>query len=141
MTFLEHWVEEVWNKGREEAIDLLALPNVIHHGLLHPDGTAVEDHAAFKAFHKQFCASFSDLHIKVEQTITEKDLTVARCVVTAIHTGDGLGYPATGRPVTMTGIIIARLEGGLLAEAWNQFDFASLLQQVSDHHDLLAQAR
>ncbi|HEY0161534.1 MAG TPA: ester cyclase [Edaphobacter sp.] len=135
MTFLEHWVEEVWNKGRAEAIDLLVLPNVIHHGLLHPDGTPVENHTAFRAFHKQFRASFSDLYIKVEQTITEGNLTVARCTVTATHTGDGLGYPATGRPVRITGIIIARIEDGLLAEAWNQFDFASLIQQVSDRRD------
>ena len=32
MTFMERWYEEVWNKGRESAIDEMAEPDAVAHG-------------------------------------------------------------------------------------------------------------
>lgn len=130
MTFLEKWFEEVWNKGRAEAIDEMLIPHVRTNGLEHPDGTAVEGSGAFKAFHQQLCSSFSEIHVDVTQTVTEDDLTVARCVVTAMHTGDGLGVPATGRKVTFTGMSMVRLQDGRAVEAWNNFDLNSMFLQL-----------
>lgn len=130
MTFLERWFEEVWNKGREDAIDEMALPDAKTEGLEHPDGTLVQGREAFKAFHKQFLASFSNIHIDVVQTVTEGDMTMARCVVSAKHTGDGLGFPASQKEVTFTGMCLARLKNGKLAEAWNNFDLGTVLRQL-----------
>ena len=130
MTFLERWFEEVWNKGREAAIDEMAVPDAKTHGLEHPDGTAVDGRAAFKDFHRAFCAGFSDIHIKVEHTITEGDLTMAHCFVTARHTGNGLGMPPTGKPVKFSGMCLARIQDGKLVEAWNNFDLPTMYRQL-----------
>ena len=130
MTFLERWFEEVWNKGREEAIDEMAIEDAKTHGLEQPDGTPVKGRQAFKDFHKLFRSAFSNIHIKVEDTLTEGDKTMARCVVTGIHTGPGLGMPATGKPVQFTGMCIVRLEDGKLAEAWNNFDMGTMYRQL-----------
>ena len=130
MTFLERWFEEVWNKGREAAIDEMAAPDAKAHGLEHPDGRAVDGTAAFKDFHRTFCSALSDIHIKVEHTVTEGDLTVAHCLVTARHTGDGLGMPATGKPVKFTGMCLARVKDGKLVEAWNNFDLGTMYRQL-----------
>ena len=130
MTFLERWFEEVWNKKREEAIDEMAIPAAKTHGLEHPDGTAVKGREAFKDFHKLFCSAFSDIHIKVEDTLTEGDKTVARCLVTATHTGPGLGIAPTGKPVSFTGMCMVRLENGKIAEAWNNFDLGTMYRQL-----------
>jgi len=43
-----------------------------------------------------------------------------------VHIGDGLGWPATGRRVTFTGMCLVRLKDGKVAEAWNNFDLASI---------------
>jgi predicted ester cyclase len=130
MTFLEDWFEEVWNKGREEAIDEMALPDAKTYGLAHPDGTAVNAREAFKVFHKQFCSTFSDIRVDVKHTLSEGDYTMARCVVTGVHTGDGLGIPATKREVSFTGMCLVRLHDGKLAEAWNNFDLDSVYRQL-----------
>lgn len=130
MTFLDKWFEEVWNRGRAEAIDEMLAPHVKTYGLEHPDGTAVDGSGAFKAFHQQLCSSFSDIHVDVTQTVSEEDLTAARCVVTAMHTGDGLGVPATGRKVTFTGMCMVRLQDGRAVEAWNNFDLSSMYRQL-----------
>ena len=130
MTILERWFEEVWNKGREAAIDELSAPDIDAHGLAHPDGTEVKGVPAFKAFYKTFNAAFSNIYVKVEDTVTEGDKTLARCTVTATHTGDGLGKPATGKTVKFTGMCLAREKDGKIIEAWNNFDFMSMNQQL-----------
>jgi len=130
MTFLERWFEEVWNNKHEAAIDEMAIPDARGHGLEHPDGTEVKGREAFKDFHKLFCSAFSDIHVKVEDTVTEGDKTVARCVVTATHTGSGLGIAATGKSVRFTGMCLVHLKDGKLAEAWNNFDMATMYRQL-----------
>jgi predicted ester cyclase len=130
VTFLEKWFEEVWNNGRSEAIDEMMAPHVRTHGLEHPDGTAVDGSGAFKAFHKQLCSSFSEIHVDVTETVSQDDLTVARCEVTRVHTGDGLGLPATGKRVSFSGMCMVRLQNERAIEAWNSFDFVSMYRQL-----------
>jgi predicted ester cyclase len=130
MTFLERWFEEVWNKGREAAIDEMSGPEIKGHGLTNPDGNEVEGLPAFKVFYKSFRSAFSDIHVEVEDTVTEGDRTVARCVVTATHNGDGLGIAPTGKPVKFTGMTLVRLKDGKIVESWNNFDFMSMYKQL-----------
>lgn len=130
MTCLEQWFEEVWNKGDIDAIDQMTTSDAQMHGLEHPDGTPVEGKQGFKAFHKQLQASFSNIHVEVEQILTEGDMMMVRCVISGVHSGDGLGIPATGKKVEFTGMCLARLEGRKIAEAWNNFDLRSMYRQV-----------
>jgi hypothetical protein len=41
MTIMKRWFEEVWNQGRESAIDELSLDDVPGHGLKSADGSEV----------------------------------------------------------------------------------------------------
>jgi hypothetical protein len=78
MTILHRWFEEVWNQGRESAIDEMSYHDVHGHGLKAPDGNEVQSMEAFKAYYRQMRAALSDIHVTVEDVITEGDLTVAR---------------------------------------------------------------
>ncbi len=130
MTLMNRWFEEVWNNGRESAIDEMSFHDVPGHGLQGPDGDEVRGMDAFKTFYRQFRAALSDIHVVVEDVVTEGDLTVARCTVTAKHTGEGLGKPPKGNPVKFTGMTMARVKDGKIAEAWNNFDFMTMFQQM-----------
>jgi len=130
MTLMNQWFEEVWNKGRESAIDEMSFHDVPGHGLQGPDGGEVRGMDAFKAFYRQFRSALSDIHVVVEDVVTEGDLTVARRTVTAKHTGEGLGKPPKGNPVKFTGMTMARVKDGKIAEAWNNFDFMTMFQQM-----------
>jgi len=55
---------------------------------------------------------------------------VAYCRVTATHGGPGLGVAATGRPVSVHGMTMARIADGRIAEGWNCYDFLGLFQQL-----------
>ena len=130
MTLLQRWFEEVWNKGREDAIDELSTPDVIAHGLTNPDGSEVKGQLAFKEFYRSFRSAFPNIHIEVEDTLTEGDKTLARCLVTATHTGEGIGKTPTGKPVKFTGMCLVRAKDGKIAEAWNNFDFNTMFEQL-----------
>jgi steroid delta-isomerase-like uncharacterized protein len=129
MTFMERWYEEVWNKGQESAIDAMAEPDAIAHGL-GEDGGDVEGVENFKVFFRTFQSALSDIRVVVEDTITEGDRSVARVKVTAKHTGASLGVPAKGNTVQFSGVSIARLKDGKIAEAWNYFDFPTMYKQM-----------
>jgi len=129
MTFLERWFEEVWNKGREAAIDEMVEPGVIAHGLT-ADGSPAVGVEAYKTFFHTFRAALSEVHIHVEDTVTEGDLTVARFYVKAKHTGDALGTPPKGNAIHFTGVTIVRLKDGRIAEAWNYVDFPKMYKQM-----------
>ena len=49
---------------------------------------------------------------------------------TATHSGNTLGFPATGRTITFAGTLFVRIEGGKLVESWNFVDQAGMLQQL-----------
>ena len=46
------------------------------------------------------------------------------------HTGDALGFPATGKDVTFEAVILVYWRNGKMFEAHNQFDQLGLLRQL-----------
>jgi predicted ester cyclase len=41
-----------------------------------------------------------------------------------------MGLPATGKPITMTGIEIFRIKDGKIAELWGEANLLGLMQQL-----------
>jgi steroid delta-isomerase-like uncharacterized protein len=127
---IHRWFEEVWNKGREEAIDEMFAEDGVAYGLTDETGEPLRGAAGFKPFFRNFRGAFPDIEIVVEDTIAEGDKVAARCTVRATHAGDQLGYAATQRTMDITGIAIVRVRDGQIVEAWNNFDFLSMSRQL-----------
>ena len=127
---VRRWFEEVWNKGREEAIDEMFAEDGIAHGLADEAGALLRGPNGFKPFFRNFRGAFPDIEVIVEDTIAEGDKVAARCRVRATHEGEGLGIAATQRPMEITGIAIVRVRDGKIVEAWNNFDFMTMFQQL-----------
>ena len=129
-TLLHRWFEEVWNQGREDAIDEMFAKDGIINGLNDPQGNPARSLEEYKGFFRAFRAAFPNIKVTVEDTVTEGDKIAARCTVKALHEGDGIGLAPTNMPVGFTGMTIVRLKNGKIAEAWNEFDFMKLYQQL-----------
>jgi predicted ester cyclase len=129
-TILHRWYDEVWNKGRIEAIDEMLDPNVIGHGLFDLNGNEIRRAEDLKAFCKSFRGIFPDIRVIVEDTVSEGDKVVALCTVKATHTGEGLAMSPTNRVVEFTGMCMVRVKDRRIVEAWNSFDFLSMMQQL-----------
>ncbi len=130
VALMRRWFEEVWNKGREEAIDELLAEDGVANGLADESGEALRGPVGFKPFFRRFREAFPEIEVTVEDTVSEGDKVAARCTVRGAHRGDSLGLAATNRPVEFTGICIVRVADGKIAEAWNNFDFMSMFQQL-----------
>ena len=126
----ERWFEEVWNKGRAEAIRELVTEDLVVHGLSDAKGEAIKSVKEFDRFHSQFVNAFPNIQVKVEDLIAEGDKVAARCTVSAKHTGDALGFAPTHADVDFTGIAIVRIKDGKIFEAWNNFDFMKMNRQL-----------
>ena len=127
---VRRWFEEVWNKGRAEAIDEMFAADGIAHGLSGDEAAPLKGPVDFKPFHGTFRGAFPDIVVTVEDVIAEGDKVAARCSVRGKHAGDHLGVAATNTDVDFTGISIARIKDGKIVEAWNNFDFLRMNQQV-----------
>ncbi|MET0650063.1 MAG: ester cyclase [Pyrinomonadaceae bacterium] len=127
---VRRWFEEVWNKGREEAIDELFDEEGVAHGLADETGAALRGPTGFKPFYRKFREAFPEIEVVVEDTVSEGDRVAARCTIRGRHRGDALGFKATDSPVEFDGICIVRISDGKIAEAWNNFDFMSMFQQL-----------
>ena len=128
-TFVRTWFDEIWNKGRLDAIEELLAEDGIVHGLGEAGGE-VSGPAAFRPFVERLRGAFPDIEVKVEQVVDDGELIAARWVATMTHQGDHLGAPASGKRVTVTGMSMTRLRDGKLVEGWNNWDMLSLMQQV-----------
>jgi len=127
---IHRWFEEVWNKGRAEAIDEMFAADGIANGLSDEQGEPLRGPDAFRQFFYKVRTAFPDIEVVVEDTVAEGDKLAARCRVRATHQGDSLGIAATRKPVEFTGIALVRIENGKIVEAWNNFDFMSMFQQL-----------
>jgi steroid delta-isomerase-like uncharacterized protein len=127
---VRRWFEEVWNKGRAEAIEEMFDANGIAHGLSDDPANPIKGPRDFRPFHTVFRDAFPNMEIVVEDTVAEGDKVAARCSVRAKHEGEFLGRAATASAVDFTGITIVRIQDGKIVEAWNNFDFMTLHRQV-----------
>src|ERR1700682_6030721 len=123
---IHRWFEEVWNKGRTDAIHEMFAEDGIAHGLSDDSGNPLRGPAGFIEFHSRFRGAFPDIVVTVEDTVCEGDKIAARCSVRGERSGVTLAFPATNAPVEFTGIAIVRVKDGKIVEAWNNFDFMTL---------------
>ena len=109
-------VEEVLNERRLDVIDEL------YHPRLAP---------AARRWIEPFLASFSDIHMRIDDLIAEDDTVVGRFSCSGTHSGDWLGHPPTGRRFTdVAEVYIFRIADGRIVRAWGLEDTLSRLRQL-----------
>ena len=127
---MRRWFEEVWNKGRADAIAEMFAADGVAHGLSDEPAKTMKGPDDFRPFHAIFRGAFPDIEVVVEDTIAEGDLVAVRCSVRGRHSGDHLGVAASNAPVEFTGMTITRIKDGKIVEAWNNFDFLRMNKQI-----------
>lgn len=113
------WMQEVWNEGREDAIDEMLDANAVVHGI---EGITEAGPNGFKIFHRNFRQQFPTVHVEVDDVVSEGGYETSRCTVD--------GTTANGQKVHFTGMTCVKVENGKIMEAWNNFDFMTMYQQL-----------
>ena len=69
--------------------------------------------------------------LSIELVLEDGDHVAVRWTGRAVHRGDLVRVPASGRPVEVRGITIFRFVGDLVREEWTEFDGLGLLAQIA----------
>ena len=78
-----------------------------------------------------FIGALTDIDAAEQDVIASGDLVVLRQVVSATHTGNLLGVPATGRRLQWDAVDIYRVtDDGRISEQWAFEDLAAILSQA-----------
>ena len=125
----ERWFDEVWNQGKESAIDELLHPEGRAYGLPTSDSCLIGPEG-FKGVHRQFHSAFSNIHLVIEDLVAEGDKVAIRWTSIMTHTGDGFGFPATGKKGTLDGSSFLIVKDNQVMEGWNQMDLQGLMQRL-----------
>jgi steroid delta-isomerase-like uncharacterized protein len=75
-------------------------------------------------------AAFEHLSVTVEDMVAEGDKVAARFTARGVHKGEFMGLPPTGKPITMTGIEIFRIENDKIVELWGEANLLGLMMQL-----------
>ena len=118
--------EDVINKGNLDAADELMAEDFLDHG---PMGD-VPGRDGLKAVVERYRAAVSDLHCEVEHLIVEGDTAGWVVRTTGTHTGDQLGFPATGKSFETVTANIGRFADGRATEHWSEQGMLSMLGQL-----------
>jgi steroid delta-isomerase-like uncharacterized protein len=124
---LERFVEEVINQGQFEAADELVEENFVE---LDPFPGQQQGREGLKDVIRMMRIGFPDIHWTVEETIASGDKVVSRFKWTGTQRGEFLGIPATGRKVTVPGVVIDRLNDGKMADSRILMDTLGMMQQL-----------
>lgn len=120
------WYEEVFSAGKLELVNELIAPDFVEHDASNPS----LDREGVKQLVSMYRGAYPDLHITVEDVITEGDKVVARFTARGTHRGPLMGIPPTGKQVTVTAIDILRFENGKIVEHWGNQDLLGMMQQL-----------
>jgi steroid delta-isomerase-like uncharacterized protein len=123
---VSRFVEEVWENGNVDAIDALFTEDSI----LHDPTEDVRGPEAFKTYNERYLAAFPDLQYEIQDMIAEDDKVVFRARMRGTHEGEFMGFEATGERFDAEGIIIARIEDGMIAERWVSYDALGMMRQL-----------
>ena len=124
---LQRFVEEVINQGRLDAADELVEENFVE---LDPLPGQRQGREGLKEVIAMMRAAFPDIHWTVEETVAAGDKVVTRFTWTGTHRGNFLGIAATGRRVSVPGVVIDRLHAGKMADSRILMDTFALMQQL-----------
>lgn len=121
---IRRWFEEVWNRGRLDAIDEMLANDYATRGLSDDANGAPSERESMKAFRKQFATEFSKLKIDIQDIVADGPRVALRCTVDVTQAN-------TGKEARFAGMCFAHVKDGKIAQAWNNFDFASMRRQLA----------
>jgi steroid delta-isomerase-like uncharacterized protein len=118
--------------GRDwPVLDELVAADFVRHSHASP---GVGSRQALKRYLRDEFVTFPDAFESIQDLVAEGDRVAARHRFRGTQAGPMGLYPASNRVVTADYLAIYRVAGGLIAEAWVEWDNLAGLVQLGHHH-------
>jgi len=108
-------------------IDDTVSPEIVCHGF---PGMTIRDKESYKSFFRIFRQSFTDMDWKVHALVADERYVSARWQIWVTHSGEFAGVKPDGRRITVDGMVLYRIEDGLIRETWLHINELMLLEQI-----------
>lgn len=116
-----------WNKKDLKVFDEVFASHFVDHTPM-PGREGTKE--GFKAVAIALQVAVPDGHTTLDNVVAERDKVAYRWMFRGTHKGPLMGIPATGKPITITGITIDRVANGQIVERWSQVDSLGMMQQL-----------
>jgi ketosteroid isomerase-like protein len=123
---LQRMFDEIINAGRLDVADDLFAEDYVDHG---PMGD-LAGRGSFKQLVAQWRSAVPDVHCEVDSVLVQGDLCAWLVRASGTHTGDGLGFPATGRRFETVSANVGRFRDGKAVEHWSEQGMFPMLTQL-----------
>lgn len=120
-------IEQALNAGDLEYADEVFHPEYVAHvpgigEMKGPDG--------FKDVIAMWHRACPDFHMTIEQLVAEEDFVSNRFTTRGTNTGQLFWFEPTGKPMTVNGQELHRIQDGKIAESWICDDIPSIMIQL-----------
>lgn len=119
---------QVWAAGGLHIVDELAAPDIVVSYPMPPE--PLRGAEAFKGFLTDLVAGLPDASVTVDDMVAEGDKVACRWTLRGTHDGPLFGFPATGRPVEISGFTFYSIADGKVVEETGAGNTLGLLQQI-----------
>lgn len=117
---------EAFNRRNLDECAALLAPDYVWHG----PGMEAKGPEGWKQVAEMYINAFPDVVLTIDDLIAEGDRVVVRWTARGTHRGELAGVAASGRSVTVPGIIISRVINGRIVEDHEIFDNLGMFQQI-----------
>ena len=124
---VRRFVDEVITQGDIDSAAKFVHEDVVEQVPLPGQGPGID---GLKDILRAMRSGFPDLVFTIHEQIAENDKVASRFEWTGTHRGAFLGIPATGRPVSVWGMVIDRLENGRIKDTRILMDSLGLMIQL-----------
>jgi predicted ester cyclase len=118
-------IEDGFNHGR-----LDGLADIVAEDLIENQVGAASGLSGLKALITELREPFPDLDLEIQDMVTAGEVVWARIRARGTNSGSWRGRPATGRPIDITVIDVARVVEGRIVEHWGVADRLTMLTQI-----------
>jgi hypothetical protein len=119
-------LEEVWNQGNLDAIDLLYADDCVEHCT---NSGMIPGSKDLKYLISPAVVGFPYERLTVKELYSAGDKVVARYVVHGCDTGSAGSWSALSRSARMQGALVMRFSGGKIKESWGTTRMLDLLRR------------
>ena len=124
---LASFVEEVINEGQLERADDLVAVDFVE---LDPLPGQQQGREGLKQVISAFRTAFPDIRWVIEEMVAEGDKVFSRFTWHGTHRGEFFGVPATGRQISVMGMVVDRVVAGKMVESQILMDSLSMMRQL-----------
>jgi steroid delta-isomerase-like uncharacterized protein len=125
---VHRYIEEAFNRGNLDVVDEMIATDGVHYANVWDEPLRGPEQRRQAV--SRWREAFPDLHMSIDDLISEGEKVSYRWTARGTHQGEFLGIAPSGKQMTTTGIVIERLTNGKFTEGWTSSDTLGLMRQL-----------